>query len=102
VLLHFGDVGWGEVGASLASESFLNPDLLLYSSASTKGFNTRLMYCFFPLFSIAVVVGWGTVKYFSPMTNLCIIRVARGAVTSTTWAALMLLDKVGVSGGGQN
>ncbi|KAF8468494.1 Rpp14/Pop5 family-domain-containing protein [Russula ochroleuca] len=53
ILLHFGDVGWGEVGASLA------------------------------------------VKYFSPMTNLCIVRVARGTATSTTWAALTLLDRVG-------
>ncbi|KAI0280712.1 ribonuclease P/MRP protein subunit, partial [Russula aff. rugulosa BPL654] len=53
VLLNFGDVGWGEVGASLA------------------------------------------VKYFSPMTNLCIVRVARGTATNTTWAALTLLDRVG-------
>jgi hypothetical protein len=33
VLLHFGDVGWGEVGALLASESFLKPDIFFYSSA---------------------------------------------------------------------
>ncbi|KAI9454797.1 Rpp14/Pop5 family-domain-containing protein [Russula earlei] len=52
VLLHFGDIGWGEVGASLA------------------------------------------VKYFSPATNLCILRVARGPATSTAWAALVLLDRV--------
>ncbi|KAN0108975.1 Rpp14/Pop5 family domain containing protein [Russula decolorans] len=59
VLLNFGDVGWGEVGASLA------------------------------------------VKYFSPMTNLCIVRVARGTATNTTWAALALLDRVGGIGGGR-
>jgi len=57
VLLNFGDVGWGEVGASLA------------------------------------------VKYFSPMTNLCIVRVARGTATSTAWAALVLLDRVGGGSG---
>jgi hypothetical protein len=99
VLLHFGDVGWGEVGASLGSESSLNPGLL-YSSASTKGL-TRRFVCFL-FFSVAVVVGWGAVKYVSPTTNLCIIRAARGAATSMTWAALALLDKVGVSGGRQN
>jgi RNase P/RNase MRP subunit POP5 len=35
------------------------------------------------------------------MTNLCILRVARGAAASTTWAALVLLDKLGVGVGGQ-
>jgi RNase P/RNase MRP subunit POP5 len=35
------------------------------------------------------------------MTNLCIIRVARGAAASTTWAALVLLDKVGIGIGKQ-
>ncbi|KAH9979907.1 Rpp14/Pop5 family-domain-containing protein [Lactifluus volemus] len=53
ILLHFGDTGWGEVGASLA------------------------------------------VKYFSPMTHLCIVRVARGIAARTTWAAAALLDRVG-------
>jgi len=57
ILLHFGDVGWGEVGASLA------------------------------------------VKYFSPATNLCILRVARGSATNTTWAALVLLNRVGPGAG---
>jgi len=57
ILLHFGDVGWGEVGASLA------------------------------------------VKYFSPATNLCILRVARGPATNTTWAALVMLDRVGQGAG---
>ena len=42
-----------------------------------------------------------TVKYFSPMTNLCIVRVARGTAASTTWAALVLLDRVSSGGGGQ-
>lgn len=35
------------------------------------------------------------------MTNLCVIRVARGAAASTTWAALVLLDKVGGDDGGE-
>jgi len=35
------------------------------------------------------------------MTNLCILRVARGPAASTTWAALMLLDRVSSGGGGQ-
>ena len=42
-----------------------------------------------------------TVKYFSPVTNLCIVRVARGTAANTTWAALVLIDRVGASGGGQ-
>ncbi|KAI0249047.1 hypothetical protein BJV78DRAFT_1230880 [Lactifluus subvellereus] len=45
--------------------------------------------------------GWGevggslAVKYFSPATHLCIVRVARGIAARTTWAAVALLDKVG-------
>jgi hypothetical protein len=36
------------------------------------------------------------------MTSLCIVRVTRGVVTSTTWAALVLLYRVGTGGrGGQ-
>ena len=35
VLLHFGDVGWGEVGASLAGKPFLNR--FFYSSVTTRG-----------------------------------------------------------------
>src|SRR5882757_3640650 len=35
------------------------------------------------------------VKYFSPATHLCIIRVARGDAARTTWAALVLLDRIG-------
>jgi ribonuclease P/MRP protein subunit POP5 len=81
VLLHFGDVGWGEVGASLAGEiSF--PVILLCEGLTS--------FFFF----------WFQVKYFSPMTNLCIVRVARGTATSTTWAALVLLDRVGGGGNG--
>ncbi|KAF8270198.1 hypothetical protein EI94DRAFT_815557 [Lactarius quietus] len=44
--------------------------------------------------------GWGevgsslAVKYFSPTTHLCIIRVARGEAARTTWAALVLLDRI--------
>lgn len=73
MLLNFGDVGWGEVGASLAGE----PSIYFFRSF------------FLPLLTR------NKVKYFSPMTNLCIVRVARGTATNTTWAALALLDRVG-------
>jgi len=49
--------------------------------------------------------GWGevggslAVKYFSPTTRLCIIRVARGEAARTTWAALVLLDSIGNNDG---
>jgi RNase P/RNase MRP subunit POP5 len=84
VLLNFGDVGWGEVGASLAGEIFLFL-LLLFPQC-------------FDLFPFLLTLN--KVKYFSPMTNLCIVRVARGTATNTTWAALALLDRVGRGGGG--
>ncbi|KAA1467207.1 hypothetical protein DENSPDRAFT_832205 [Dentipellis sp. KUC8613] len=51
VIAHFGDVGWGAVGASL------------------------------------------NVKYFSPTTGLCIIRVARDPYR-TAWGALTLLTSI--------
>ncbi|KAF8465167.1 hypothetical protein DFH94DRAFT_676776, partial [Russula ochroleuca] len=63
VLLHFGDVGWGEV-----------------------------LHLFF--------WWWGTVKHLCPVTNLCVVRVAQGTLTSITWAALVLLDRVGGGRGG--
>jgi hypothetical protein len=88
VLLHFGDVGWGEVGASLAGE-ILSPSCL--SHCETHSFLFLLFRCWH----------WrGTVKYFSPMTNLCIARVMRGPATSTTWAALVLLDRIREGHGG--
>ncbi|KAH9063551.1 hypothetical protein EDB87DRAFT_1681194 [Lactarius vividus] len=49
--------------------------------------------------------GWGevgtslSVKYFSPTTHLCILRVARGEAARTTWAALVLLDRIGNNDG---
>src|SRR5258707_15575900 len=46
-------------------------------------------------FSPFILLAWNKVKYFSPMTNLCIVRVARGTAANTTWAALVLLDRVG-------
>jgi hypothetical protein len=58
----------------------------------------RLKFSFFFLRFWRVLV---TVKYFSPMTNLCIVRVARGTAANTTWAALVLLNRVCSSGGGQ-
>jgi hypothetical protein len=62
-------------------------------------FSPVFRFCFFflPFF----VLTRNKVKYFSPMTNLCIVRVARGTATNTTWAALALLDRVG-GGGGDN
>ena len=60
---------------------------------STRGRSLFFFYSF--LFS-----GGGKVKYFSPMTNLCIVRVARGTATNKTWAALVLLDTVGGGNGG--
>ena len=40
------------------------------------------------------------VKYFSPTIHLCIIRIARGNAARTTWAALVLLDRIGNNEGG--
>jgi hypothetical protein len=68
VLLNFGDIDWGEVGASLEGERFLFPP-------------------FFPLF----VLTRNKVKYFSPMTNLCIyvsheaLRQTRPGQHSRCW-----------------
>jgi ribonuclease P/MRP protein subunit POP5 len=75
VLVNFGDNGWGEVGGSLAGTSL--------PSASRKN-STR-----------QVTLSLHAVKYFSPTTHLCIIRVARGEAARTTWAALVLLDRIG-------
>ena len=63
---------------------------LLVSSANECGGGTRRIIdlSFFLL-----------VKYFSPATNLCVIRVARGPATSTAWAALVMLDRVGTGAG---
>lgn len=94
MLLHFGDVGWGEVGASLAGKE----SLCCFYFLPMFSFALRLKPFFFCYFGGWVVV---TVKYFSPVTNLCIVRVARGTAANTTWAALVLLDRIGASGGGQ-
>jgi ribonuclease P/MRP protein subunit POP5 len=93
VLLHFGDVGWGEVGASLAGKESPCSFFFLLMFSYILGLKFLFFFRFWP-----VLV---TVKYFSPMTNLCIVRVARGTAANTTWAALVLLDRVGASGGGQ-
>jgi RNase P/RNase MRP subunit POP5 len=85
VVLNFGDVGWGEVGASLAGEYFFSSP-----PPCSPGFYI-FSHCLLTL---------NKVKYFSPMTNLCIVRVARGTATNTTWAAVALLDRVGGGGGG--
>ncbi len=81
VLLNFGDTGWGEVGASLAG-AFL-------PSAPRKQHET----------DFSLLCPLQAVKYFSPATHLCIIRVARGEAARTTWAALVLLDRIGNNDG---
>ena len=69
VLNNFGDTGWGAVGLSLTGE---------YCVAFK---NLNLKDCIF------------LVKYFSPTTNLCIIRVARDH-HNMAWAAVTLLTTI--------
>ncbi|KJA25032.1 hypothetical protein HYPSUDRAFT_199957 [Hypholoma sublateritium FD-334 SS-4] len=69
VLDNFGDTGWGAVGLSLTGESSVVP--------------RNLKLIFFLLL----------VKYFSPTTNLCIIRVARDH-HNMAWAAVTLLTAI--------
>ena len=78
VLVNFGDTGWGEVGGSLAGASL--------PSVSRKPHETSFL-------------SLHAVKYFSPTTHLCIIRVARDEAARTTWAALVLLDRIGNNDG---
>jgi hypothetical protein len=77
----------------LAGEKSVRRSQVMFSS---RLFARRGAESFFPL----PFFFWFQVKYLSPMTNLCIVRVARGTATSTTWAALVLLDRVGGGGSG--
>lgn len=67
VIVNFGDTGWGAVGSSL------NGITLVYA-----GRNTNRM---------------DTVKYFSPATNICIIRVARDPYR-IAWGAVTYLSSI--------
>lgn len=72
VITHFGDTGWGAVGSSLTSE---------LSSTVEKRQLAANTICNQP------------VKYFSPRTNLCIIRVARDP-HKLAWASVSLMTTI--------
>jgi hypothetical protein len=59
VLLHFGDVGWGDVGASLAGESFFNFNFFFsfYDPRVSKRNGARLTF-FSPIFRLSLLPGW--------------------------------------------
>lgn len=67
VLVNFGDTGWGAVGSSLNGTTFAHPD------GNTNGTDA--------------------VKYFSPATNICIIRVARDPYR-IAWGAVTYLSLI--------
>lgn len=70
VVTHFGDVGWGAVGASLSGAH----DIYIHNNVMNAH-----EVC--------------AVKYFSPTTNLCIIRVGRDP-HRIAWAAAALLTSI--------
>ena len=72
MLTNFGDTGWGAVGLSLTGEF---P-------------NHRLQKSFYILKVFFLLV-----KYYSPATNVCIIRVARDQ-HKLAWGALTLLTSI--------
>ena|ERR1700722_16748891 len=67
VLDNFGDTGWGAVGLSLT--------------------------CAITGFIIHNRSHWLTVKYHSPVTNICIIRVARDHYR-IAWGAITMLSSI--------
>jgi ribonuclease P/MRP protein subunit POP5 len=67
VLVNFGDTGWGAVGSSLNGTTLAHPD------GNTNGTDA--------------------VKYFSPATNICIIRVARDPYR-IAWGAVTYLSLI--------
>ena len=69
IIYNFGDTGWGAVGLSM-SGAYYRP----------RGLRVMLILC-------------RLVKYFSPMTNVCIIRVAREQ-HKVAWGAVTLLSRV--------
>ena len=72
MLANFGDTGWGAVGLSLTGEFPAN-------------ISNRFICILRRVFTI--------VKYYSPATNVCIIRVARDQ-HNLAWAALTLLTSI--------
>jgi ribonuclease P/MRP protein subunit POP5 len=70
VLLNFGDAGWGAVGYSLTG-TYRRP--------------------FYP--TPQALISLNPVKYYSPTTNLCIIRIGREHVR-TAWGAVTLLSSI--------
>jgi len=70
ILINFGDSGWGAVGFSLTGQHYHSP-LSFFSNSFL-------------------------VKYFSPMTNVAIIRVARDR-HSIAWGGITLLKEIGTS-----
>jgi len=70
ILVNFGDSGWGAVGFSLTSQHYHDP-----------------LSCFSDSF---------LAKYFSPMTNVAIIQVARDR-RSIAWGGITLLKEIGTS-----
>lgn len=73
-----GDVGWGKVASSLQGSSAPPLRLPLLSSRTAK----------YQLLAVP------TVKYYSPTTSLCIIRVAREHVR-TAWTGLTFVNTIG-------
>ena len=67
VIVNFGDTGWGAVGGSL------NGTTLVYAGRNANGTDA--------------------VKYFSPATNICIIRVARDPYR-IAWGAVTYLSSI--------
>ena len=67
VIVNFGDTGWGAVGSSL------NGVTLVYAGRNTNRTDA--------------------VKYFSPATNICIIRVARDPYR-IAWGAVTYLSSI--------
>jgi ribonuclease P/MRP protein subunit POP5 len=72
VTTNFGDAGWGAVGMSLTGALIL--------TIVTLRFQPTILH-------------FALVKYFSPTTNLCIIRVARDH-HRIAWGAVTLLTGI--------
>lgn len=73
IISNFGNAGWGSVAASLSGASLRS--ILLYHIVELSH-GQRI-----------------EVKYFSPTTNLCIVRVARDPYR-TAWAGVSMLSNI--------
>lgn len=71
VIQNFGDQGWGSVGESLNGKSFRNR----------------------PVGGDGIFVSFVLVKYYSPVTHLCIIRVARDPYR-TAWGGITFITAI--------